>query len=197
MVEVTGLASVLDREIGQLSRGYRQRVGLAATLIHDPEFLILDEPTTGLDPNQIVEIRKLIRRVAENKTIVLSTHIMQEVEAVCDRVIIIASGQVKADSTKERLTAASEGATNYFVGVRGDAEHAEAVLGGGAFVKSVRRVGTNGDQTRFELTASTDGGGAERVFQLAVAQGLVLTELNERKDSLEDVFAQLTRGDES
>ena len=195
MVEVCDLGAVLDREIGQLSRGYRQRVGLAATLIHAPEFLILDEPTSGLDPNQIVEIRRLIREIAQDRTIILSTHILQEVEATCDRVIIIAEGAVKADSTAHDLTRVQEGGTSYTIAVNGDPAQAEAALRSGSFVKEVHRLhGPPGAAARFTVTASTEGGGAERLFQLAVAKGLVLSELVEKKDTLESVFAQLTRG---
>jgi ABC-2 type transport system ATP-binding protein len=196
MVDACGLSEVLDREIGQLSRGYRQRVGLAATLIHDPDFLILDEPTTGLDPNQIVEIRRLIREIATDKTIILSTHILPEVEATCDRVIIISEGVVKADSTAAALTAAESGSVLYTVAAKGDPAHVESVLGEGAFVKQVEAITGNGDVARFRVTASSEGGGAERLFQLAVAKGLVLVELVEIKDSLEEVFAQLTKGGE-
>ena len=100
MVEACGLAPVLDRQIGQLSRGYRQRVGIAATLLHEPDLLILDEPTSGLDPNQIVEVRSLIRRIAERKTVILSSHILPEVESTCSRVLILAAGTLRADGLK-------------------------------------------------------------------------------------------------
>jgi ABC-2 type transport system ATP-binding protein len=103
VIEMVGLSPEKHKKIEQLSKGYRQRVGLAQALIHDPEVLILDEPTTGLDPNQLVEIRKLIKEVGKNKTIILSTHIMQEVEAICDRVIIINKGNLVADNTLENL----------------------------------------------------------------------------------------------
>jgi ABC-2 type transport system ATP-binding protein len=103
VIEMVGLSPEKNKKIEQLSKGYRQRVGLAQALIHDPEVLILDEPTTGLDPNQLVEIRKLIKQVGKNKTIILSTHIMQEVEAICDRVIIINKGNLVADDTLENL----------------------------------------------------------------------------------------------
>jgi ABC-2 type transport system ATP-binding protein len=104
VIEMVGLSPEKNKKIEQLSKGYRQRVGLAQALIHDPEVLILDEPTTGLDPNQLVEIRKLIMQVGKNKTIILSTHVMQEVEAICDRVIIINKGNLVADDTLKNLT---------------------------------------------------------------------------------------------
>ncbi len=103
MVEVTGLTIEQNKKIGQLSKGYRQRVGLAQAIIHDPQVLILDEPTTGLDPNQLIEIRALIKQLGKDKTVMLSTHIMQEVEAICERVIIINHGKIVADDSMERL----------------------------------------------------------------------------------------------
>ena len=104
MVEVTGLTVEQNKKIGQLSKGYRQRVGLAQAIIHDPQVLILDEPTTGLDPNQLVEIRNLIKELGRNKTVMLSTHIMQEVQAICERAIIINKGKIVADDSIEKLT---------------------------------------------------------------------------------------------
>jgi ABC-2 type transport system ATP-binding protein len=103
MIEMTGLTKEVNKKIGTLSKGYRQRVGIAQAMIHDPEVLILDEPTSGLDPNQLVEVRDLIKNAGKNKTVLLSTHIMQEVEAVCDRTIIINNGQVVADDNTKHL----------------------------------------------------------------------------------------------
>lgn len=103
VLDLTGLSLEQHKKIGALSKGYKQRVGLAQAILHDPEVLILDEPTSGLDPNQLIEVRKLIKKLGETKTVILSTHIMQEVEAVCDRVIIISRGQIVADDTKENL----------------------------------------------------------------------------------------------
>lgn len=197
MIDECGLADVLDREIGQLSKGYRQRVGLAATLLHDPDFLVLDEPTSGLDPNQIVEIRNLIKRIAEKKTIILSTHILSEVETTCDRVVIIAFGRIVADGSASELTARKAGGTVFTVGVKGDAEKAAAALRSAPFVSGVERAGEAGGAARFTLATRAEQGdvGGDRVFEFAVAKGLVLTELTARRESLEDVFAQLTRAD--
>lgn len=114
VLEMVGLSPEKHKKIEQLSKGYRQRVGLAQALIHDPEVLILDEPTTGLDPNQLVEIRKLIKEVGKNKTIILSTHIMQEVEAICDRVIIINKGNLVADDTLSNLKKEGESLEEIF-----------------------------------------------------------------------------------
>ena len=111
IIDTVGLAPEKRKRTGQLSKGYKQRVGLAAALIHDPEVLVLDEPTTGLDPNQILEIRELIRNLGKNKTVLFSTHILQEVEAICDRVIIISKGRIVADSTLVELKANGDGQT--------------------------------------------------------------------------------------
>jgi ABC-2 type transport system ATP-binding protein len=196
MIDECGLNDVLDREIGQLSKGYRQRVGLAATLLHDPDFLVLDEPTSGLDPNQIVEIRNLIKRIAEKKTIILSTHILSEVESTCGRVMIIAFGRIVADGSAAELTARKTGGTVFTVGVRGDEAKAAAVLRAAPFVASVETLSGEPGIARFQLGTRGDAGsvGGDRVFQHAVEKGLVLTELTARRESLEDVFAQLTRG---
>jgi ABC-2 type transport system ATP-binding protein len=190
-----GLTDVLDREIGQLSKGYRQRVGLAATLLHDPDFIVLDEPTSGLDPNQIVEIRNLIKRIAEKKTILLSTHILPEVETTCDRVVIIAFGKVVANDTAQGLTARKQGGTTFTVGVRGSLDQAMAAFRGAPFVAGVERLAGESGEARLMLSTRQDGGviGGDRVFEHAVKSGLVLTELSARRESLEDVFAALTR----
>jgi len=197
MIDECGLNDVLDREIGQLSRGYRQRVGLAATLLHDPDFLVLDEPTSGLDPNQIVEIRNLIKRIAEKKTIILSTHILPEVETTCDRVIIVAFGRIVADGSAHELTARNAGGTVFTVGVKGDPAKAAAALRAAPFATGVERIADGDGTARFMLATGREQGvtGGDRVFEYAVAHGLVLTELTARRESLEDVFAQLTRVD--
>jgi len=195
MVEQCGLTDVLDREIGQLSKGYRQRVGLAATLLHDPDLLILDEPTSGLDPNQIVEIRGLIKRIAEKKTIILSTHILPEVEATCGRMIIIAFGKIVADGSAATLLAAKSGGGVFTVGVKGDAAKARSLLQAAPFVSGLEPLPSTGGAARFEIATRGEGGG-DRIFEYAVQKGMVLSELTARRESLEDVFAQLTRGGE-
>jgi len=192
MIDECALSDVLDREIGQLSKGYRQRVGLAATLLHDPDLLILDEPTSGLDPNQIVEIRELIKRIAEKKTIILSTHILPEVEATCGRIIIVAFGKVVADGSAATLLAAKSGGSVYSVAVKGDAAKAKALLRAAPFISGVEELPGASGASRFEVATREEGGG-ERIFEYAVQKGLVLSELTARRESLEDVFAQLTR----
>jgi ABC-2 type transport system ATP-binding protein len=194
MVEQCGLGDVLDREIGQLSKGYRQRVGLAATLLHDPAFLVLDEPTSGLDPNQIVEIRNLIKRIAADKTIVFSTHILSEVEATCDRIVIIDVGRIVADGSAQELTARKSGGHVFTVGVKGDPQRAAAAWRDAPFVANVQPLDGAG---RWSIATRADAGevGGDRLFEYAVSKGLVLTELSSRRESLEEVFAQLTRSD--
>ena len=200
MVEACGLREVLDREIGQLSRGYRQRVGLAATLLHEPEFLILDEPTSGLDPNQIVDIRALIRRVAEDRTVILSTHILPEVEVTCDRVVIIAQGEVKADSTAAELLSQShpsiqreDSGSKYTVTLRKAPAQAQQQLEQLSFVQQVEALESDAERTRFRVLAIGDGG-PERLFHAAVEHGWELVELHEERKSLESVFGDLTQG---
>ena len=197
MIDECGLTDVLDREIGQLSKGFRQRVGLAATLLHDPDFLVLDEPTSGLDPNQIVEIRNLIKRIAAKKTIILSTHILPEVETTCDRVIIIAFGRIVADGSARELTARRSGGTMFVVGVKGDPEKAASALRSAPFVSTVEKLAADSGVARFAIGTRAETGdvGGDRIFEHAVARGLVLTELTARRESLEDVFAQLTRAE--
>src|SRR5206468_1929752 len=150
VVEECAIQPVLTRPIGQLSKGYRQRVGLAAALLHDPGILILDEPTTGLDPNQIVEVRQLIRRMASRKTVILSTHILPEVEATCDRAVILIDGRVRADGTLAELTRSR---TQVVTLAAGDWAAARAALGG------LRGVA---------MLDETEAGGGFHTFRLAL-----------------------------
>ncbi len=194
-VERTGLGPMIQKDIGQLSKGYRQRVGLAATLIHDPEVLVLDEPTTGLDPNQIIEIRQLIREIGREKTVILSTHILPEVEATCDRVLIINYGTIVASGTTDELTRAAQGEVLTRISVRGEAVNVEPVLMSTEGIEKVSRLDPIKDGTcRYELTTK-DSEIEERLFHLAVGNNWVLTELHTETLSLEQVFTQLTLGD--
>ncbi len=196
MVEVCALGPMLQKDIGQLSKGYRQRVGLAATLIHDPEVLVLDEPTSGLDPNQIIEIRELIRQIGREKTIILSTHILPEVEATCSRVIVINEGKIVADGTTEELTRRSAGRATTVLSLRTGAAAAEPKLRTVDGVESVRLLegGTPG-ASRWEVVAPSDSDLEARLFHLAVENGWVLTELHTAALSLEQVFLRLTTGE--
>lgn len=187
MVERTGLTSHRHKRIGELSKGYRQRVGLAQAMLHDPEVLILDEPTSGLDPNQIVEIRQLIRDLGREKTVILSTHILGEVEAVCDRAIIINKGVLVADATIEQLKQQFTGQSAVTV------EFSTAVeahlLKKIKHVQQVESLGKN----RWELRAPAQQDIRADVFAFAVSQGLTLLELRKETFSVEDVFQQLTK----
>jgi len=196
MIETCGLEEVVQRGIGQLSKGFRQRVGLALTLIHDPDILVLDEPTSGLDPNQIVEIRELIRRIGREKTVILSTHILPEVQVTCDRVIIIDRGQLVASGTPEELASQRGGGASVYVEVRGPQEEIEAGLRGLPGVTALSwKEGERPEWQRYTLKTSDGQTLTEEIFQLAVRQNWVLSELRKEKASLEEVFAALTSGE--
>lgn len=185
VIERTGLTPEAHKKIGQLSKGYRQRVGLAAALLHDPEVLILDEPTTGLDPNQLVEIRKLIRSIGKEKTILLSTHIMKEVEEVCDRVIIINKGALVADQSLASLHASEEQIVVVEFDYRVEEQllqqlpHASKVVNTGGFV--------------YEITFSTTTDMRPAVFDFAHDQQLKTLQLNRKNKNLEALFTELTQ----
>lgn len=183
-----GIGDVLGRPIGQLSKGYRQRVGLAASILHDPEILILDEPTTGLDPNQIVEVRDLIRRMGERKTVILSTHILPEVEATCGRAVILIDGRVRADGALGELTQARSIVAT--VGAP-DAERAREHLGGLDGVARADVEALDGGFVTLRLALS-DGLPGERVAEAVAEQGWSLRELRRDDRTLEQVFRELT-----
>ncbi|KQC29869.1 gliding motility-associated ABC transporter ATP-binding subunit GldA [Flagellimonas eckloniae] len=184
VIEQTGLTPEAHKKIGQLSKGYRQRVGLAAALLHDPEVLILDEPTTGLDPNQLVEIRKLIRRIGKEKTILLSTHIMKEVEAVCDRVIIINKGELVADKKLEDLREVEQ----QIIEVEFDYRVEEVLLKKLPNVSQVKN--TRGFV--YEITFSTSKDMRPAVFDFAHDNQLKTLQLSKKNKNLESLFTELT-----
>ena len=184
VIEKTGLSPEAHKKIGQLSKGYRQRVGLAAALLHDPEVLILDEPTTGLDPNQLVEIRKLIREIGKEKTILLSTHIMKEVEAVCDRVIIINRGRLVADKKLEELRESEE----QIIEVEFDYRVEEQLLLELPNVSSVKNTGG----FVYEITFSTSKDMRPAVFDFAHDNTLKTLQLSRKSKNLESLFSELT-----
>ncbi len=185
VISLTGLESESHKKIGQLSKGFRQRVGLANALLHDPEVLILDEPTTGLDPNQLVEIRELIINVGKEKTIFLSTHIMQEVEAICDRVIIINKGEIVADKKLSELKHDKE----QIIVVEFDYRVEEAFLKKLPKVKKV----INPHDFVYELTFSTSEDMRSIVFDFAHDNELKILQLNKKNQSLENLFRELTK----
>ncbi len=187
MIEITGLQLEQNKKIGALSRGYRQRVGLAQALIHDPEVLILDEPTSGLDPNQILEIRNLIKEVGKQKTVMLSTHIMQEVEAICDRVIIINKGQIVADDSTANLSRKSAGKDIITVefSTAVDKDKLNTLEG----VLSV----LNPKENTWIIESDTAGDIREVIFKFAVNNGLTVLSMVKEEQRLEEVFQKLTR----
>jgi ABC-2 type transport system ATP-binding protein len=197
MVEVCGLGSVRHKDIGELSKGFRQRVGLAQAMIHDPDVLILDEPTSGLDPNQIVEIRHLIKRLGRAKTVVLSTHILQEVQATCDRVIIINEGKIAADGTPEQLQHQFLGAELISLEIKTYSQNPMIEifpkLKGIPNVESAEYHGSENEHHRFIVNAVTGSDVREQIFNLAVSEKWIILELARKVTSLEEVFHKLTK----
>jgi ABC-2 type transport system ATP-binding protein len=193
--ELCGLTEVGRRIIGHLSKGYRQRVGLAESLVHDPDLLILDEPTIGLDPNQIRQVRGLITDLARRHTILLSTHILPEVEVTCRRVVIINQGRIVASDTTENLMRLKRGGVRVAAEIRGPRGEVASAL---AALPAVREVAAAGEDPwpRFDLACDPDADPRPEVFALAAARGWTLRELTMEKSSLEDVFVSLTRAGE-
>jgi ABC-2 type transport system ATP-binding protein len=193
MVDVCGLGEMKHKDIGQLSKGYRQRVGLAAALIHDPRVLILDEPTSGLDPNQIVEIRSLIQNIGKEKTVVLSTHILPEVQATCDRVVIINRGAIVADGPIADLQRSMHGGERIVLELETGLsfEGLAASLKLLPAVENVILTGEEGAVKRLHVETSGTDIRAE-LFRMAVEKGWGLLELHREQTSLEDIFRQLT-----
>jgi ABC-2 type transport system ATP-binding protein len=199
MIDVCGIAAVRHKDIGELSKGFRQRVGLAQAMIHDPEVLILDEPTSGLDPNQIVEIRNLIRQLGRAKTVVLSTHILTEVQATCDRVIIIHDGGIVADGTLEQLQQDFRGSEMISLELKLPAGKIVNVVTDIypkfkeiSQVESVEYNGQEGNLHKFSIHTIKGSDIREELFRRAVSEGWVLLEMSRKATSLEEVFRKLT-----
>jgi ABC-2 type transport system ATP-binding protein len=199
MIDVCGIATVRHKDIGELSKGFRQRVGLAQAMIHDPEVLILDEPTSGLDPNQIVEIRNLIRQLGRAKTVVLSTHILTEVQATCDRVIIINDGGIVADGTLEQLQQDFRGSEKISLELKVPAGKIVNAMTDMypkfkeiSQVESVEYGGQEGDLHKFSIHTVKGSDIREEIFRRAVSEGWVLMEMSRKATSLEEVFRKLT-----
>jgi ABC-2 type transport system ATP-binding protein len=195
-VEHCGLKSVLSKDIGQLSKGFRQRVGLAQAILHDPDLLILDEPTSGLDPNQIVEIRHVIKELGQEKTVILSTHILSEVQSTCSRVLIINEGKLVADDSPERLTEVEGGTINVVLSSRvgGTLQTPEvrSILERIPGVSAVESAEAEGDGTLgFALRYGKEDP-RRALFEAAVKNGLVLLEVRRKHVSLEETFRKLT-----
>jgi ABC-2 type transport system ATP-binding protein len=186
VIELVGLQSESHKKIGQLSKGYKQRVGLAATLVHNPEVLILDEPTTGLDPNQIIEIREVIKKLGEHKTVLFSSHIMQEVEALCDRVIIINKGKIVADDNLNHLK-------------KGDTGKHHVTI---QFKESINVNMLESIEEAMHVTASPDNSFVietmspeslrKKLFEFSLQHQLNIISLHSENQSLENIFKQLT-----
>ena len=186
MLELTGLQRERKKQIKQLSKGYRQRVGLAQAMIHDPKVLILDEPTSGLDPNQLAEIRQVIKTLGKEKTVILSTHIMQEVQALCDRVIIIDKGKIVADDTAESLQDRSQEQLSITVEFLENVskEKLEQLAG----VQSIKNIGKN----KFKIITKENKDLRSQLFNFAVQHQLTLLTLQKQTANLEDIFRQVT-----
>jgi ABC-2 type transport system ATP-binding protein len=189
IIELTGLTSEQNKKIGSLSKGYRQRVGLAQALMHNPAVLILDEATTGLDPNQIVDIRNLIKEAGEKKTVLLSTHIMQEVEAICNRVIIIDKGVIVADEEKSKIYSKIK-FPKQVIHVEFDRDILETDLAGIENVSSVKKIRNN----VWLIEAKGDADIRPTLFNFAVKNKLTVLSLNKQESNLEEVFRHLTNG---
>lgn len=192
MVQVCGLDEEKHKTIGELSKGYRQRVGLAQALIHDPAILILDEPTTGLDPNQIIEIRSLIREIGKAKTVILSTHILPEVEATCDRILIINRGKIVADGTAETLRKQAQGQQVLHVRIEDGVEPMHVL-------ETLKKLPAVADVSildaalgRYEVVGHPEQHVNRQVFEACVRNQWVLTEMIPFETKLEDIFHQLT-----
>jgi ABC-2 type transport system ATP-binding protein len=197
MVEMCGLKDVRHKDIGELSKGYRQRVGLAQAMIHEPDVLILDEPTSGLDPNQIVEIRNLIKQLGRAKTVILSTHILSEVQATCDRVIIINKGEIVADGTPSELQDKFQGTEVVTLEIKTAVQNVmtdvfpkiQSIPG----VQSIEYGGAMGDIHRFSVHGQKGTDVREDLFKKAVSEKWILLEMGRKGTSLEEVFHQLTK----
>ena len=197
IIETCGLSNVTGKDIGTLSKGFRQRVGIAQAMIHEPEILILDEPTIGLDPNQIVEIRNLIKKIGKEKTVILSTHILSEVEATCTRVVIISAGQIVADGTAESLKSQMAGSALLHLEFIGSRRDAEAVF---ANMEHAQILGMSPEESENEIVTADLSIPGDRdirrdISQIITGKGWTILEMHLQKDNLEDVFRKLTQSD--
>jgi len=191
MISVCGLEAEKHKLIGELSKGFRQRVGLAQTMIHDPQILILDEPTTGLDPNQIIEIRELIKRVGREKTVILSSHILAEVEATCDRILIINNGIIVADGDYQQLSAKAKGNDIFSIGIEGaSADEIYQALRNLDFMEMVDMKSI--EHPLFEIHVKPGVVTAKEIFDLCVSKNWYISKMMPIETSLEDIFRDLT-----
>lgn len=193
VMEMTQITDMRGRLIRNLSKGYRQRVGLAQAILGNPEVIILDEPSVGLDPKQIIEIRDLIRKLGENHTVILSSHILSEVSAVCDHIMIISHGQLVASDSPERLQKLMSGTPELLLTVKGDYEAVKDALAGAADVDIVENLGETEEHcVKIRITAKENADIREDVFYVLAAAKLPILEMNKEQKSLEDIFLELT-----
>lgn len=194
VLKTCGLRSVIGKKTWELSKGFRQRLGLAQTIIHDPDVLILDEPTSGLDPNQVQEVRDLIRELRQDKTLLLSTHILSEVTATCDRVIIINNGRIVADGSPEELSGRLQNKNRLYVELKGASDEVESALGGLTGLSALTRENKNGSADKgFVLESESSVDLREEVFKIATKKNWPILSLRMEKLSLEEVFRALTK----
>lgn len=186
VIKTAGLSVEANKKIGQLSKGYKQRVGLAAALIHDPEVLILDEPTSGLDPNQIIEIRDVIKKLGENKTVLFSSHILQEVQAICDRVIIINKGKIVADDSLANLQKEKSGGHNVLVSFK--EEISIELIQSLKDVSEIEQLQT----TNYKLQTTNPESVRKQLLELSLKNNLNIVSLQSESNSLEEIFKSLT-----
>ena len=192
MIDKCGLEKEKHKKISELSKGFRQRVGLAQAMIHEPELLVLDEPTTGLDPNQIVEIRKLIKELGKEKTVILSSHILSEVEATCDRIIIINNGRIVADGTSEILRQQAQGKEILHIAIDDEQKDWNNVLKKITAMSTVETANKMEEEGKFSIQSKPDASSRKSVFDLCVKNKWYLTEMVGIETKLEDVFRELT-----
>lgn len=191
MIKTCGLNREKHKLIRELSKGYRQRVGIAQAMIHDPDILILDEPTTGLDPNQIIEIRKLIRDLGKEKTVILSTHILPEVEATCDRILIINKGKIVADGSADTLRKQAKGQEIIKACIE-DGEPSKILLALNELTTVLKADFSGRDKTIYEIHSQPNQSSKREIFNLCVKNKWVLTQLTTSETKLEDIFRNLT-----
>jgi ABC-2 type transport system ATP-binding protein len=193
MFQVCGLTKMATRQIGHLSKGYRQRVGLAQAMLHDPQLLILDEPTSGLDPNQIIEIRQLIKNMGKEKTVIYCSHILSEVAATCNHILIINQGMIVAAGTADELTAKMNKENRYLLRLKADKASVESKLKSIEGINRVQAV-QSGEWVDAVVIAQDNQDIGEKIYKCVFENGWSLAELKRESASLEDVFTQLTRG---
>ena len=193
MVETCGLTKVIGKDIGELSKGNRQRVAIAQAMIHEPDILILDEPTIGLDPNQVIGIRNLVTKIGKEKTVIISTHILTEVEAICNRVVIISSGEIVADGTIETLRNDMAGQSILHLELKGDTVNAIDTFSSIENVEDVKEVSKNNGNAELDISISGSRDVREDIFKRSVEKGWTILEMHLHRNNLEDVFRSLTQ----